>query len=148
MQPELLPVLKQFTLSRERLSGCHQDGVHAQHPQPAGREAASDLPELEGNATRWLAELYICTPTDDRPVQNKNTGSLSGAMFNLNFTACCIRVFTSWAEGAGATMLRAYCLTGLLHGTTAAQIAYYSPEQKGTGSTARSSRTKAKAKVT
>lgn len=76
-------------------------------------------------------------------MQRKDTGSLSGAMFNLNFTACCIRVFTSWAEGAGATMLRAYCLAGLLHGTTAAQIAYYSPEQKS-----RSSRTKAKAKVT
>lgn len=87
----------------------------------------------------------------------------TGAMFRINTTACLIRIFTSWVEGAGATMLRAFTLgetvcclklckltrsdilmtfpyaAGLLHGTTAAQIAYY-------GGSSSSSRAKGAAK--
>ena len=42
--------------------------------------------------------------------QAKSTGQLSSATFAANFAGCLARIFTSWKEGGGASMVRGYIL--------------------------------------
>lgn len=43
-------------------------------------------------------------------LQNKSTGQLSNATYIANFGGCIARMFTSYKEGGGISMIRAYAL--------------------------------------
>ena len=44
------------------------------------------------------------------PMQAKSTGQLSPATYTANFLGCLARIFTSYKEGGGASMIRGYIL--------------------------------------
>ena len=43
-------------------------------------------------------------------VQAKSTGQLSSITYAANFLGCLARIFTSYKEGGGASMIRGYIL--------------------------------------
>ena len=60
----------------------------------------------------WLLNVQLdktCTVS----AQNKGTGQLSSATYIANFLGCIARTFTSYKEGGGISMIRAYVLGGL-----------------------------------
>lgn len=62
--------------------------------------------------------------------KNKSTGQLSNATYIANFGGCIARMFTSYKEGGGISMIRAYALGGILNGTIMSQIFYYGGKSK------------------
>ena len=104
----------------------------AQRPRPAGRVSeaairsayefnnviftAARLPQIIQNfqaGPRCALPAAVSQGAADMPAwraQAKSTGQLSAANFCLNFAGCLVRIFTSWKEGGGASMVRGYVL--------------------------------------
>ena len=76
---------------------------------------AARLPQIIKNFQARVA-LLAAAPAQvqalltSQCVQAKSTGQLSSATFTANFVGCLARIFTSWKEGGGASMVRGYIL--------------------------------------